>query len=515
MPAMMRGRRAEVEGGQGWPGHGWSGRRTDRTFIRGIPSPAAAPALPTDEDLPVPRVDPQIIEQLRAGLDEDAVLVAEASTEAYRFDMAQFCDAGRPGVVVRPRTTGQVQHVMRVASEHAVPVVPQGARSGLSGGANAVDGCIVLSLTRMDRIVEIDESEQLAVVEPGVVNAVLSRAVLDKGLFYPPDPSSWDWSTIGGNVATNAGGLCCVKYGVTADFVRALEVVLADGTVLRTGRRTAKGVAGYDLTRLMVGSEGTLGVITQVTVALRTTPEAALTIAAVFDSATSALEAVARIMASGVGPSLLEFLDGTALRAINDYRDMGLPAHAQALLLAQSDRGSRAPEDIAAMAAMCRELGALDVAEASDVEESAMLLEARRLVGPAMDRLGVTLVDDVAVPRQRLADLLVGIEAIAKEHDVLIACPGHAGDGNMHPTVIFPPGDEAAERRAVRAFEAIMGLGLALGGTITGEHGVGMLKRDWLGRELGEANLGLQRRLKAVFDPQGILNPTKMLPEVD
>ena len=453
-----------------------------------------------------------LVEHLRAGLDDDAVLVAAESTEAYRYDMAKFCEAGQPAVVVRPRTTEQVQHVMRVASAHAVPVVPQGARSGLSGGANALDGCIVLSLTRMDRIVEIHAGEQLAVVEPGVVNATLSRAVLEHGLFYPPDPSSWDWSTIGGNVATNAGGLCCVKYGVTADFVRALEVVLADGTVVRTGRRTAKGVAGYDLTRLLVGSEGTLGVITQVTLALRTVPEAALTIAAVFDSATAALDAVARIMASGVGPSLLEFLDRGAVTAINAYRDMGLPEHAQALLMAQSDRGPRAVEDIAAMAAICRELGAIEVAEASDPEESAMLLEARRLVGPAMDAMGVTLVDDVAVPRERLADLLVGIETIAKEHDVLVACPGHAGDGNMHPTVVFPPGDADAERRALAAFEAIMALGLQLGGTITGEHGVGVLKRDWLARELGDVNLDLHRRLKAVFDPQGILNPTKMLP---
>ncbi len=458
------------------------------------------------------QLDPKIIEQLREGLDDDALLVEEASTQAYRFDMAKFCDAGQPGVVVRPRSTEQVQHVMRVASEHAVPVVPQGARSGLSGGANALDGCIVLSLTRMDQVLEIHEGEQLAVVQPGVVNAVLSRAVLERGLFYPPDPSSWDWSTIGGNVATNAGGLCCVKYGVTADFVRALEVVLADGTVLRTGRRTAKGVAGYDLTRLLVGSEGTLGVITEITLALRTEPEGALTLAAVFDSPTSALDAVARIMASGIGPCLLEFLDGTALRAIQQYRDMGLPEHAQAVLLAQSDRGSRAPEDLARMAEICRELGALDVAEASDAEESAMLLEGRRLVGPAMDQLGVTLVDDVAVPRERLADLLVGIEALAKEHDVLIACPGHAGDGNMHPTVIFPPGDPAAERRAVAAFGAIMELGLALGGTITGEHGVGMLKRDWLTRELGEVSVHLHRQLKSVFDPQGLLNPTKMLP---
>jgi glycolate oxidase len=459
-----------------------------------------------------PALDPAVVAELRAGLPADAVLTDEASTEAYRYDMAKFCAAGRPGVVVRPSSTEQVQHVLRVASRHRIPVVPQGARSGLSGGANALDGCIVLSLTRMDRILEIDESEQLAVVQPGVVNATLSRAVLERGLFYPPDPSSWEWSTVGGNVATNAGGLCCVKYGVTADFVRALEVVLPGGEVVRTGRRTAKGVAGYDLTRLMVGSEGTLGVITEVTLALRPAPEAALTIAAVFDSATAALSAVARIMASGVGPSLLEFIDRTTLRAITDYRDMGLPRNAGALLLAQSDRGPRAAADVAAMAAICAELGALEVAQASDAAESAMLLEARRLVSPALDRLGVTLVDDVAVPRERLAELLTGIEAIAAEHDVVVACCGHVGDGNMHPTVVFEPGNEAAQARAVQAFEAIMALGLALGGTITGEHGVGVLKRDWLVRELGEVSTRLHRQLKAVFDPEGILNPTKVLP---
>src|SRR3954470_19094457 len=260
-------------------------------------------------DRPVAVLDAAIVEQLRSGLPEDAVLTDEASTEAYRYDMAKFCAAGRPAVVVRPRTTEEVQHVLRVASRHRVPVVPQGARSGLSGGANALDGCIVLSLTRMDRILEIDESEQLAVVQPGVINATLSREVLDRGLFYPPDPSSWELSTVGGNVATNAGGLCCVKYGVTADFVRGLEVVLADGEVLRTGRRTAKGVAGYDLTRLFVGSEGTLGVVTEATLALRPTGQEPRTVAGLFPTVMAAGDAVARVVAAGLVPSLLEFMD--------------------------------------------------------------------------------------------------------------------------------------------------------------------------------------------------------------
>jgi glycolate oxidase len=452
-----------------------------------------------------------VLDELGDGLPADAVLTDPASTEAFRHDEASFCPSGAPLAVVRPTTTEQVQHVMRVASAHRVPVVPQGARSGLSGAANSVEGGIVLSLTRMNRIVEIDPVDQVAVVEPGVLNAVLSRAVLEHGLYYPPDPSSWELSTIGGNLATNAGGLCCVKYGVTTDFVRGLEVVTANGEVLRTGRRTAKGVAGYDLTRLIVGSEGTLGVITRATLGLKPAPEAALTMAAAFASATDALTAVTRIMAAGLQPSMCEFLDGVTVRAIQDYRDMGLPTGVGALLLTQSDRGPRAGEDVAAMGAICEELGALDVAVASDAAESAMLMEARRIVHFAVVKLGSTLIDDVAVPRSRLVELLDGITAIAQEHGVTVSCPGHVGDGNMHPTVIFDRGDPAAVERARHAFDAIMRLGLALGGTITGEHGVGVLKREWLATELGELSTRLHRDIKAAFDPEGILNPGKVL----
>jgi glycolate oxidase len=452
-----------------------------------------------------------VLDELTAGLPGGAVLTDPAGTEAYRHDEANFCPSGTPLAVVRPTATEQVQHVMRVASAHRVPVVPQGARTGLSGAANAVDGGIVLSLSRMDRILEVNPVDQVAVVEPGVLNAVLSRAVLEKGLYYPPDPSSWEISTIGGNIATNAGGLCCVKYGVTSDFVRGLEVVTASGELLRTGRRTAKGVAGYDLTRLIVGSEGTLGVITQATLGLRPAPEAALTMAAAFASAADALTAVTQIMAAGLQPSMCEFLDGVTVRAIQDYRDMGLPTGVGALLLTQSDRGLRAAADVEAMGAICSELGALDVAVASDATESAMLMEARRIVHFAIEKLGSTLVDDVAVPRSRLVELLEGITAIAEEHGVTVSCPGHVGDGNMHPTVIFDRGDPDAVERAQRAFDAIMRLGLALGGTITGEHGVGVLKRDWLATELGALSTRLHRDIKKAFDPLGILNPGKVL----
>ncbi|MGH3355398.1 MAG: FAD-binding oxidoreductase [Nocardioidaceae bacterium] len=456
--------------------------------------------------------DPLVVE-LRSTLGDAAVITDADLLEGHRYDTAKFCAAGVPRALVRPAETAQVQDVVTAARKHAVPVVTQGARTGLAGAANAVDGCLLLSTTRMNRVLEVSADDQVAVVQPGVVNADLSRAVAEAGLFYPPDPSSWEESTVGGNVATNAGGLCCVKYGVTADFVRALEVVLGTGEVLRTGHRTAKGVAGYDLTRLLVGSEGTLGVVTEVTLALRPAPEASLTAAAAFVDGRQALEAAARIMAAGLRPSLLEFLDGTTARAIQAYRDMGLPSDVDGLLLAQSDRGERAGEDVAAMAQICRDAGAVDVAEAGDAEESRMLLEARRLVNSAIEALGTTLVDDVAVPLSRLPELLDGVLAIGRRHDVTISCPGHVGDGNMHPTMIFDRSDPDAERRAVQAFEEVMQLGLRLGGTITGEHGVGMLKRSYLETEVGPVGMALHRQLRQVFDPFSLLNPGKMFSE--
>jgi glycolate oxidase len=456
-----------------------------------------------------------VVADLTAVVGEKAVVTDPDVLEAHRHDEASFCAAGVPLALVRPASTAEIAAVLRVAGEHGVPVVTQGARTGLAGAANAVDGCLLLSTARLDRILEVSTAEQVAVVQPGVTNAQLSAAVGELGLFYPPDPSSWESSTIGGNVATNAGGLCCVKYGVTGDFVRGLEVVLASGEVLRTGRRTAKGVAGYDLTRLLVGSEGTLGVITEVTVALQPAPEAALTMAATFAAAEDALRAAAAIMASGLRPSLMEFLDGPTARAIQDYRDLGLPADVGGLLLTQSDRGERAAADVALMARLCTEHGAVEVAEASDLEESVLLLEARRLVNAATERLGVTLVDDVAVPRHRLVDLLAGITTLAEEHRVLITCPGHVGDGNMHPTVIFDRDDPQARDRALAAFGAVMDLGLDLGGTITGEHGVGRLKRQWLAAELGEVGMRLQRGVKDLFDPAGLLNPGVVLAERD
>ncbi|WP_329101548.1 FAD-binding oxidoreductase [Streptomyces sp. NBC_01439] len=448
--------------------------------------------------------------RLLEGLPAEALHTDPQVTTSYATDMASFCAAGTPAAVVLPRTVEQVQHVLRTATALRIPVVPQGARTGLSGGANASDGCIVLSLVKMDRILEISAVDRIAVVEPGVVNAVLSRAVAERGLYYPPDPSSWEQCTIGGNIGTASGGLCCVKYGVTAEYVLGLDVVLADGRLLRTGRRTAKGVAGYDLTRLFVGSEGSLGVVVQAVLALRPAPPRQLALAAEFPSVAAACEAVCAVMEAGLTPSLLELMDRTTVRAVNALGKMGLPEATEALLLAAFDT-PHAPEDLAAVGELCTAAGATAVVPAEDQAESELLLQARRMSFPALEALRpATMIDDVCVPRSRLGEMLDGTAAIARAQDLLIGVCAHAGDGNTHPIVCFDPADEDETRRARESFGEIMALGLSLGGTITGEHGVGVLKKEWLARELGPVGLEMQRAVKQAFDPLGLLNPGKL-----
>ncbi|PZM90552.1 MAG: FAD-binding oxidoreductase, partial [Actinobacteria bacterium] len=330
---------------------------------------------------------------------------------------------------------------------------------------------------------------------------------------------SWESSTIGGNVSTNAGGMCCVKYGVTAEYVLGLEVVLASGEVLRTGRRTPKGVAGYDLTRLFVGAEGTLGIITEITLALRPAPEESLTLVALFPSVVAAGTAVSRISAAGLTPNLLELLDQTHLKAIEAYRPMGLRTDAKALLLAASDTGSRAAEELERVREICVTAGADEVYAATDAVEAAELLRARRLAHPAMERFAVErypggngglIIDDVAVPRTALAALLDGVENVSAEYDVPIGVVGHAGDGNLHPNIVVNRADPASVERGRKAFDAIVQLALSMGGTCTGEHGVGLLKRDWLAREIGPVGMRVHRAIKAALDPAGLMNPGKV-----
>ncbi|MFH9013759.1 FAD-binding oxidoreductase [Streptomyces sp. NPDC017943] len=451
-----------------------------------------------------------LVDLLLGGLPAEAVLTDPDVMASYAHDMASFCPAGTPAAVVLPRTVEEVQHVMRTATALRVPVVPQGARTGLSGAANASEGCIVLSLVKMDRILEISPVDRIAVVEPGVVNAALSRAVGEHGLSYPPDPSSWEMCTIGGNIGTASGGLCCVKYGVTAEYVLGLDVVLADGRLMSTGRRTAKGVAGYDLTRLFVGSEGSLGIVVRAVLALRPAPPAQLVLAAEFASGAAACDAVCRIMEGGHVPSLLELMDRTTVKAVNDLARMGLPESTEALLLAAFDTTDPAA-DLGAVAALCQAAGATQVVPAEDAAESELLLQARRLSLTALEAVkGVTMIDDVCVPRSRLAEMLAGVDRISAKHGLTIGVVAHAGDGNTHPTVCFDPADPEESRRARESFDEIMALGLELGGTITGEHGVGVLKKEWLAREIGPVGLEMQRAVKQAFDPLNILNPGKL-----
>lgn len=449
--------------------------------------------------------------ELRGRLPEQSVVTDAALMETYRTDRAMFCDAGMPLAVIRARSTTEVAATMEVASKYGVPVVPQGARSGLSGGANAIDGCFVVNLEAMDQIVRIDRANRYVVTQPGVLNADLGRAVAEVGLFYPPDPSSKEFCSIGGNLATNSGGLCCVKYGVTTDYVLGLEVVLASGEVLRTGRTTVKGVAGYDLARLFVGSEGTLGIITEATLRLRAAAERPKTLAATFTDASDAARAVSTIVTSSVVPSLLEFMDRTSVHAVNDRFRLGFDHNVDAVILAQSDAGAEAGEaEIAAIAEILRASGAVEVVVAGTDQEAEALLAARREVLTAFEAMGTTLIDDVCVPRDRLADLIAGIEKIAASQRLTIGVVGHAGDGNFHPTVVFDSADADESARAYAAFDEVMMLGLELGGTITGEHGVGLLKRGPLSIEIGELSLRVHRDIKKALDPDGILNPGKI-----
>jgi len=448
----------------------------------------------------------EVVEQLRQALPPEALVTDPDRMESYRYDRAMFCPAGMPIAVVLARETADVQAAVKIAAAAGVAVVPQGARSGLSGAANALDGCIVISLEKMDKVLAIEPVDRYVVTQPGVYNAVLSRAVAEHGLFYPPDPSSWEFCSIGGNLSTNSGGLCCVKYGVTTDYVLGLEVVLADGRLLRTGRKTVKGVAGYDLTKLIVGSEGTLGIITEAT-----RPR---TMAALFGSGVVAGEAIIEIIRSGVSLSLLEIMDRTTIRAVNSYKRMDLPTEAAAMLIAQSDAGGEAgAADVAAVAKLCRDHGALECIEADDAAEGDLLLEGRRAALTALEQLGTTMIDDVCVPRSRLADFIGRVEELAAELDITVGVLGHAGDGNMHPTVVFDPADPARAERAQVAFDRIMEVGLELGGTITGEHGIGVLKRTWLVEEIGPVAIDVHRAIKAALDPKNTLNPGKVVAE--
>jgi len=436
----------------------------------------------------------------------DADVVAASSR-----DQAAWAPVGRALAVVRAVSAEDVRRTVEVCARHKVAVVARGAGTGLSGGANAVDGCVIISLEKMNRILEINDLERFAVVQPGVINDDLRAAVAEHRLWYPPDPASSPWSTIGGNVATNAGGICCVKYGVTRDYVLELEVVTSRGELVRLGRRTAKGVAGFDLAGLLVGSEGTLGVITEITVRLRPLPAPAVTVAGYFPSLSSAGQAIRAVAEAGLTPAALELVDQHCLRAVDAWKNMGLATEAEVVLLARIDEPGAAGESAADAMVQCfRDGGATWSDRSTDQAEADALFAARRLAYPALERLGPVLTEDVCVPKANVPEMLSRIERIAEAHQITIANIAHAGDGNLHPLLIVDPGDHDARLRAQAAFAQILDDALDLGGTVTGEHGVGLLKREGLYHELSPAVLEMHRAIKRALDPDNILNPDKI-----
>ncbi len=454
---------------------------------------------------------PAVLAELEAIVGREHVRHHHGDVAPYARDATPLFHS-EPDAVVFPATTSEVADVLRLATARAIPVVPRGAGSNLCAATVPLDGGILLVLTRMDAILEVSADELLVRAQPGATTAAVAEASTEHGLLFAPDPGSRTVSTVGGNVATCAGGLRGLKYGVTRNYVLGLEVVLPTGEVIHTGGRLWKDVAGYDLTRLLTGSEGTLGVITEVTFALLPTPPAASTGVAYFPALADAGRAVARILRNGIVPATLEFLDQTCIGAVEDYARLGLRTDAGALLLFGDDGEPETVErSLRRMGEVCTEEGALEVTVAEEVAQSEALLAARRCSLPALSRLNtLTVLEDVTVPRPHLPEMVDRIAAAASRHDVLIGTFGHAGDGNLHPTAVVDVRDAEAIERTHRAFAEIFAAAIELAGTITGEHGVGAAKLPFLEDRLGSDQVALLRRIKAAFDPAGILNPGKV-----
>lgn len=447
------------------------------------------------------------------GTEDDGypiVVTDPATMDRYRFDWAHDDQAGTPVAVVRPANAEQVQTAVRWAAEHRVPIVPRGAGSGLSGGSTAVDRGLVISMERM-RSVTVDPAARIAIVEPGAYNAEVKAAVAAHGLWYPPDPSSYEICSIGGNLSTNSGGLCCVKYGVTTDYVLGLDVVLADGTLVQLGGSTIKDVAGLPLLKLFVGSEGTLGVVTRGILKLVPKQPDRSTLVATFGDVEAAAQAVVG-MCGQIRPAMLEMMDAASINAVEDYRSMGLDRTAAAMLIAQSDApGAAGAAEIEIMQKVCADLGAKECFVTDDPDEGEMFAEARRAAFPALERQGSLMLEDVGVTVPQLPELITGIAAIADKFGVDLPVVAHAGDGNTHPNIVYDASDEDSVSRATKAFDAVMALAVSLGGTITGEHGVGRLKKAALADQLGPDVMALNHKIKDTLDPQGIMNPGTML----
>jgi glycolate oxidase len=442
---------------------------------------------------------------LGAAMSTDATVLSTLTADKSGHDSRSV-----PLALVTARSIDDVQATLRLATQFGVGVVPRGAGTGLAGGAIASAGQIVLSTLAMNRILEISTADELAVVEPGILNGELNTVLAGHGLWFTPDPASWAISTVGGNIATNAGGLLCAKYGVTRESVLALKVVLADGRLLSLGHRSVKGVTGLDLTALMIGSEGTLGVIVEATVRLRPVPSAPVaTVGAWFDDVLTAAAACAAITAAGIRPAALELMDAAALTAIDAYLGENLSERGNTFLLLQTDGAASADEATAALT-IIRSAGG-DAELTADPAEGERLFSIRRAFHPALEAQGTVLIEDVAVPRSALPQIFAEIARIGERYGISIPTVAHAGDGNLHPNFVYMPEADGSVPPAIwTAAGELFAAAIRLGGTLTGEHGVGLLKRAWLRDELGDDQFELQRQVKAVFDPLGLMNPGKV-----
>ncbi|CAB4529510.1 unannotated protein [freshwater metagenome] len=442
--------------------------------------------------------------KLQELLGENISLITDPDiTASYSHDQAPFASSAPPFAVLLARSAQEISIALKYANEHHIPVVTRGAGSGLAGGANSTDASLVISLEKMNRIISIDEQNQIARVQAGVINLDLDNAVKEHGLAYLPDPASRDWSTLGGNAATNAGGMCCVKYGVTAAHVRAMQVVLANGQVIELGSDTKKSVTTYDLLHLFVGSEGTLGVITELTLNLEVRPQSPATLVATFPNINLAASASSALLK--FRPSMLEIIDQTTLNAVEAWHPLGFEVSG-AVLIMQLDENK---DQCEAALEVCKEFKLIDGVFSDDPADTADLIRVRKMAYPALERMGATLLDDVALPISEIAHFVEKVEKLSQESGLVIGIFGHAGDGNMHPTIVHGHGDAKAAAKAIEVFEEIVRIAQSLGGTASGEHGIGLIKTKLIGNEISPTVIELQRDIKRVFDPNNILNPGK------
>ena len=458
-------------------------------------------------------IDKAVIKEISTIVGKENVVEDRETRVCYSYDATNIKHL--PDLVVFARTPQHISEVLKLANEHRFPVIPRGAGTGFTGGTIPVEGGVVLVLTKMNRILKIDQENLLAIVEPGVVTYDLQQEVEKIGLFYPPDPASLKSSTLGGNVAECAGGPRAVKYGVTKDYVLGLEAVLPTGEIISVGVQTVKSVVGYDLTKLLVGSEGTLGVITKIILRLLPLPKAKRTMLVIFPTIESAATSVSQIISSRIIPTTLEFMDNSTIRCVEDYLHMGLPVDAGALLIIEVDGAPEALNgEIEEIQKICQANQAMEIKVAKDKQEAEELWKARRAVSAAVVKLNPTKInEDVTVPRSKVADILRRTEAISKKHGLIIVNFGHAGDGNIHVNVLIDKRKPGEQEKAHAAVKEIFQAALDLGGTLSGEHGIGITKAPFLSLELGDMGIEVMKRIKKAFDPNNILNPGKIFPD--